>query len=67
MEEQIRGSNVLDSIEFHKYTALGNNFTLIDELNGIVLDERDKFRFAHRLNLNVGTTAQSIKSLDRRR
>jgi hypothetical protein len=31
---------------FHKYTALGNNFTLIDELGGIVLDERDKFRFA---------------------
>ena len=37
---------MLDSIRFHKYTALGNNFTLIDELDGIVLDERDKFRFA---------------------
>jgi len=37
---------VLNSIRFHKYTALGNNFTLIDELDGIVLDERDKFRFA---------------------
>ncbi len=35
-----------NSIRFHKYTALGNNFTLIDELDGIVLDERDKFRFA---------------------
>lgn len=46
MEEQIGGSNVLNNIRFHKYTALGNNFTLIDELDGIVLDEGDKFRFA---------------------
>jgi len=37
---------VLNNIRFHKYTALGNNFILIDELGGIVLDERDKFRFA---------------------
>ena len=37
---------MLNNIRFHKYTALGNSFTLIDELDGIVLDERDKFRFA---------------------
>ena len=34
------------SIEFHKYTALGNSFTIIDELNGTILGEQDKFRFA---------------------
>lgn len=34
------------SIQFHKYTALGNNFILIDELDSIVLEEHDKFRFA---------------------
>lgn len=34
------------SIEFHKYTALGNSFTVIDELDGITVDEQNKFHFA---------------------
>ncbi len=33
-------------VKFHKYSALGNHFCVIDETDGIIFDEQERFLFA---------------------
>ncbi len=39
-------STMISALEFHKYSALGNHFCLIDETLGPLMDEEDRLFFA---------------------
>lgn len=57
----MEGGGVMGNIIFHKYTALGNNFIIIDELEKMLINEPDKFYFGQEYsNSDFGIGADGV-------